>query len=93
MRTNPGDSTGALNEHPLTPTSNFIPSSRAGFLSGNPNYFPGSRVGINGQTPDEMMKAYAAAMAQEKERANANNGIASSVFGTVRRFGASLWKK
>jgi hypothetical protein len=63
MRVKSGDGLeGSAPESPFTPTREFIPGSKDDYLSAR----KGTGAGISGRTPDEMLKAYAAAMAGEK---------------------------
>lgn len=77
-------------EEVLTPTRDFVP----------PSYFDQEKSGnhgngIQGRTPDEMLKAYAAQMSNnEKGESSGAGGIGAgimkSVFGGVKKFG---WRK
>jgi len=73
-------------DSPLTPTREFLPPAKKG------EYFdgmPSSELG--GRTPDEMLKAYAAAMGSEKEGAqepSSSRGVVTS----LKRF-TGLWRK
>lgn len=51
---------GSAPDSPFTPTREFIPGSKDDHLGARQG------TGIGGRTPDEMLKAYAAAMAGEK---------------------------
>jgi hypothetical protein len=73
-------------DSPLTPTREFLPPAKKG------EYFDGMpSSGIGGGTPDEMLRAYAAAMGNEKEGAeepSSSRGVVAS----LKRF-TGLWKK
>ena len=63
MRVQSGDGLeGTETKSPFTPTREFIPGSKEDYLSAR----QATGTGISGRTPDEMLKAYAAAMAGEK---------------------------
>ena len=71
---------------PLTPTREFLPPAKKG------EYFdgmPGS--GLGERTPDEMLRAYAAAMGSEKEGAqepSSSRGVVASL-----KMFTGLWRK
>lgn len=73
-------------DSPLTPTREFLPlAKRNGYFDGTPN----STLG--GRTPDEMLKAYAAAMGNEKEggqEPSSSTGVVTS----LKKF-TGLWRK
>ncbi|PVF99390.1 hypothetical protein CPB86DRAFT_813974 [Serendipita vermifera] len=77
-------------EDSLTPTKEFIPApKKTEYFDGMPN------SGLGGRTPDEMLKAYAAAMATNEkggESSQESGGIGSGVVKSVMKI-ASFWKK
>lgn len=73
-------------EDPLTPTTHYLPNSRAGL-------FPGNNLFHDGQSPDERMRAYAAMSRDRAAASNENGNGFSSLIGTVKKFGMGLWRK
>jgi hypothetical protein len=70
-------------DSPLTPTREFLPPAK------KDEYFDGMpSSGLGGGTPDEMLRAYAAAMGTEKEEPGSSGGVVAS----LKRF-TGLWKK
>lgn len=74
-------------DSPLTPTRDFLPPAK------KPEYFDSmTNPGLGGRTPDEMLKAYAAAVgSNEKEKAQEPSS-STGVIASMRRF-TGLWKK
>ena len=73
----------------LTPTREFIP------LAKQTDYFEGMHdAGLGGRTPDEMLKAYASAKAnnEKPKEQEPSSGLSGTVFASVKRL-TGLWRK
>jgi hypothetical protein len=94
MRMDSGHNTNAIafptGEESLTPTREFLPTpKKTEFFDGMP------KSGLGGRTPDEMLKAYAAAMAANEkggDQPQESGGIGSGVMKSVMKI-TSFWKK
>lgn len=73
----------------LTPTREFLPSVK------KDEYFEGMpSTGLGGRTPDEMLKAYASAMAsnEKSEEPESSGGVAGNVLASVKKL-TGFWRK
>jgi hypothetical protein len=89
MRVKSGDGLAfPSGELALTPTRDFIPpANQNDYFEGMPN------TGLGGHTPDEMLKAYASAMANNHaEEQEQSSGLSGTVFASVKRL-TGLWRR